>query len=182
MADKRLQFTGERGIISLIDQNRARCSPKPKAPRAATLGAFCMSVILQGGLLKAIPHNSACRIVGRCAPMMKRKAQGILCVFASIFSKSAVCKGRRDGTQVVKRELCGVAAKTLLGRCCLLSPVQPLADKMYNDVCQHGEHQIDQDRLHVAHLPLCQSRFRQQLQYSIFCRIWKDLSSNFLSQ
>jgi hypothetical protein len=41
--------------------------------------------------------------------MVKRKAQLLLCVSTSIFSKSAVCNGRRDGAQGVSRELCGVA-------------------------------------------------------------------------
>jgi hypothetical protein len=41
--------------------------------------------------------------------MTQRKAQLLLGVSTSIFSKSAVCNGRRGGAQVIKRELCGVA-------------------------------------------------------------------------
>jgi hypothetical protein len=42
-------------------------------------------------LAKAAPHNSACRITGQCAPISKRKAQLLLCVFGGGVSHESPC-------------------------------------------------------------------------------------------
>jgi hypothetical protein len=52
--------------------------------------------------------------------MIKRKAQLLLDVSTSIFSKPAVCNGWGDGAQGVSRELCGVAVDKTVKLCYIL--------------------------------------------------------------